>query len=60
MLNRLSGTSLRLRVGLGVAMLTAGGMSLFFGWGWVAGITGVVAGAYAGYKTPDASVVSNT
>ncbi len=56
MMNRLSGTSLRLRVGLGVAVLAGGFVSLFFGWGWVAGIVAAAAGSYAAYKTPDAAV----
>jgi hypothetical protein len=52
MLNRLSGPSLRLRVGLGVAMLAGGVTSLFFGWGWIAGAVALVSGSYAAYKTP--------
>lgn len=50
MLNRLSGNSLRLRVGLAVAMLAAAGGSLFTGWGWIAATAGVAAGAFAAWK----------
>ncbi len=53
MLNRLSGPSLRFRVGLGVAMLAGGIVSLFADWGWTAAIVGVVAGCIAAYFTPN-------
>jgi uncharacterized membrane protein YjjP (DUF1212 family) len=53
MLNRLSGTSLRLRVGLGAAMLSGGVVSLFAGWGWLSLVVATVVGAVAAYKTPD-------
>lgn len=53
---RLSGTSLRVRMGIGVALLTGGAVSIFFGWGWIAGIVGITVGAYVGYKTPNAGI----
>jgi hypothetical protein len=53
MMNRLSGTSLRVRVGLGVAMLAGSAVALIHKWGWVSLIVAVVAGVYAAYKTPD-------
>lgn len=53
---RLSGTSLKFRIGLGVAMLAGGATSMFLGWGWGAVIVAALAGGYAAYKTPDAGV----
>jgi hypothetical protein len=53
---RLSGMSLRVRMGIGVALLTSGAVSILFGWGWIAGIVGTVVGVYAGYKTPNAGI----
>jgi hypothetical protein len=53
MLNRLSGTGLRVRVGLGAAMLAGGAVSVFYGWGWVALVVAAVVGVVAAYKTPD-------
>lgn len=50
MMNRLSGNSLRLRVGLGVGMLAGAGTAWFVDWGWTTFIVAVIAGSYAAYK----------
>ena len=49
---KLSGNSLKLRIGLAVFLLAGGATSLLFGWGWIAGAVGVVAGVAAAVKTP--------
>lgn len=53
MMNRLSGTGMRVRVGLGVAMLAGGTVGLFYKWGWLSLLVAAAAGVYAAYKTPD-------
>jgi uncharacterized membrane-anchored protein len=50
MLNRLSGTSFRVRIGLGVAMLAGAGSAWFTGWGWITLVIAAVAGGFAAYK----------
>lgn len=49
---KLSSTSLKVRVGLGVFVLVGGVVSLFTGWGWIAFLTGGAAGVAAAVKIP--------